>query len=221
LEYQNTLKDYSLSSEEDSIENRGRLNFTYDLNRYNSFSLKYQIWNRDYGQDSSDYTSNQLKLHYNREAAYLKYDIGAGYHERSFDDSDMDNLKDFTWNADLTYENRNKISISLSQNLNDDGTGNNYYTATRLDASINRLCLDKINITVSGSYQNSDYEDSEIPREDDTWDISGSVSYPINDRFTLDFKVGYETRDSDNAGYDYDNTYGSLIVKFDYDFLTR
>ena len=82
LQYQHTLHDYSRTTQEDSTENRGILNFICNLNRYNALDLKYQIWRRAYDMNSSDYTSNQVTLNYNREATYLKFNIGAGYHNR-------------------------------------------------------------------------------------------------------------------------------------------
>ncbi len=221
LRYQHTLQDYNRSTEEDSTENRGIINFIYDLNRYNAIDLEYQIWRQAYDQDSSDYTSNQVTLNYNREATYLTFNLGAGYHNRSFDESTLDDLDAFTWKMGLSFENRNRMAISLSQNFNDLGSGDSYYTATRLDVSFGRLCLEKLDCTLSGNYQKSDYEDSATGRVDDRWEILGNVDYLINERFTLSFKLGYETRDSNNVGYDYDNTYALLNLKFAYDFMTR
>ena len=121
----------------------------------------------------------------------------------------------------LSYENRNRMEISLSQNFNDYGAGDNYYKATRVDISLGRLCLEKLDFTLAAAYQQSDYEESATARADDTWQISGNLDYMINERFTLGCKLGYETRDSNNAGYDYDNTYALLNLKFAYDFMTR
>ena len=221
LQYQHTLHEYNRSSEEDSTENRGMINVIYNLNRYNSLDLEYQIWRRAYDMNSSDYTSNQVALNYNREATYLTLTLGVGYHERSFDGSTLDDQDTFTWEMGLSYENRNRIEISLSQNFNDYGAGDSYFKATRVDVSLGRLCLDKLDFTLSTSYQKSDYEESATNRADDTWQISGNMDYLINERFTLGFNLGYETRNSNNAGYDYDNTYALLNLKFAYDFMTR
>jgi hypothetical protein len=79
---------------------------------------------------------------------------------------------------------------------------------------LGHLFLDKIKGGLKGYYITSDYEN--ISRKDDTYGISGSIRYLINDRWDLLFTSGITDRDSDVAGYSYENVYLSLNLEFSY-----
>jgi hypothetical protein len=53
-------------------------------------------------------------------------------------------------------------------------------------------------------------------REDDIYGISGSIRYLINDRWNLLFTTGITDRDSNLAGYSYENVYLTLNLEFSY-----
>ena len=106
---------------------------------------------------------------------------------------------------------RTEICIS-QQNFNDSGSGDTYYTTTRLDARLSYLALEKINFTLGGSLQNADYETS--TREDDRWLVSLGADYLINDTFSVGFEGGKEERDSNAVGKDFENDYVMFNIKY-------
>ena len=84
-------------------------------------------------------------------------------------------------------------------------------------------------VGIEGYYQISDYETfsgttpagtTEL-REDKTYDISGSVGYMFTDWLTFSITAGFEDRDSNLAGYDYDNRYYMARLALVYDLGTR
>ena len=91
--------------------------------------------------------------------------------------------------------------MSLGSNLNDIGTGESYYTSTRFDAVVTYLFFERLNSTLKGWYQNSDYKTSD--REDDRFFFSGALDYLIKDYFTVGMEAGYEDRDSNVASYNF------------------
>lgn len=223
LKYQNEIDDYATATSEDSMENRGILDLIYTMNRYSSLDLEYQFWNRKYDQTTSDYTSNQIMLNYHREFMYFTLTLGAGFHQRAFDDASLDDIDAIGWKMEMEGQNppksdekdqeiKSHTKIALSQNLNDLGYGQNYYTATRLDFEFGHLFLEKLEMTLAGYYQKSDYEKHPDRREDDSWSISGRIDYHINDLLTVGLETGFATRDSNLTSYDFDNTY--ILFRF-------
>jgi hypothetical protein len=109
--------------------------------------------------------------------------------------------------------------LSLSSNLNDSGTEDTYYTYTRFDAVATYLFFERINGSLTGRYQHSDYETSH--REDDRIFFSGALDYLINDLFIVGLEAGLEDRDSNVDGEDFENAYVMFNIKLDYDFGSK
>jgi hypothetical protein len=231
LKYTNLLTDYSdddLNEGEDSVENRGGLTWSYNLTPKTSFNLDYQIWKRDYDKNTSDYTSNQLMLNVKRQVNYLTFGVGMGIHNRDFDKNVASgDIDDFVWKVSVLGQNppdarsipKHSIYLSIGSNLNDSGSGDTYYESMRLDARLTYLAMERLNCILSGYFQNSDYETSS--REDDRWLISLGADYLINPFFTVGLSGGYEERDSNFPGKDFDNQYLMLKAKFNYDFAMK
>lgn len=231
LGYTNKILDYNNDDEgEDSDENRGNLTFYYYFNERTFFDLDYQIWHRDYDADTSDYDSHQIMVNVSHQFNYLTLAAGIGYHTREFDNEAAVRGGDqdaFAWQISLTGRNpqekvkhpKSSVYLSLGSNLNDIGTGESYYTSTRFDAVVTYLFFERLNSTLKGWYQNSDYKTSD--REDDRFFFSGALDYLIHDYFTLGLEAGYEDRDSNVAGKDFNNSYVMLNVKFDYDLASK
>lgn len=227
--YTNKYMDYDKSDSEDSTENRGRFDLFYNLNKTSSFDLDYQVWSRDYDMATYDYTSNQIMLNMTRQYKYFSFTGGVGYHDRSFDNDAMDDIDAFAWKLTLDGQSagemdsneppRSRMNLSLSQNLNDLGSGNQYYTATRLDAKFSRLFMEKIDVSLKGYFQNSDYEESD--RDDDTWNMAAALQYMMKDWITLGCESGYEKRDSNYDEKDYDGAYVLVNAEFIYDLGSR
>ena len=237
LRYRNTVTDYDISTREDSTEHRGMFDLVYNFTRLTSLDLEYQHWKRDYDLTTSDYTSDQIKLILRKQFKYFSFEAGGGYHERSFDVKTLEEMEVFTYRIAVTGQNppapeprpRSHITFDAEQNLNVLGTGDIYFRAIRFSLDAGHVFQEKILVSVEGYYQISDYETTtgltpagttEL-RKDETYDISGSLGYMVTDWLTFSITTGYEERDSNLAGYDYDNRYYIGKLDFVYDLGTR
>lgn len=231
LKYTNLLTDYSddgVGQGEDSSENRGTSTLSYNLNEKTAFDLDYQYWERDYDKATSDYASHQVMANIYQQFNYFTFGAGAGYHSRDFDRTVAGgDIGQFVWKISVAGQNppdaqgipRSSMYLGLSSNLNDSGSGESYYTTTRLDAQFTYLIMEKINCTLAGWFQNADYETS--TREDDRWYLSGAADYLVNDFFTVGLVGGVEDRDSNETGKDFTNKFVMLNVKFNYDLGSK
>jgi hypothetical protein len=222
LRYRNTETDYDIGTREDSTENRGIFDLVYNLTRLTSLDLEYQNWKRDYDLTTSDYTSDQIKLIFRKQFKYFSFEVGGGSQNRDFDDPTMEDIDTFTYSIALAGQNppapelrpKSHITFAVEQNFNDSGTGDAYFKAHRFSLDAGHLFEEKLLAGIEGYYQISDYETA--LREDKTYDISGSLGYLFTDWLTLSITVGFEERNSNLAGYDYDNRY--YMVKLDFSY---
>jgi hypothetical protein len=224
LKYTNLYTDYTdddIGEGEDSVENRGTITWFYFFNPRTSFELDYQFWERDYDKGSVDYQSNQLLLGLQHQFNRLTLKGGAGFHKRDFDNPiPMDDIDQFVWKFSGTWDfSKTQFFLELSSNYNDAGAGDIYFTSTRLKGRITHQLFEKIKCFFYGYYQNADYETTTW--EDDRWLVSLGGEYLINDYFTLGLSGGYEERDSNETGRNFDNQYVMANVRFNYDFESR
>jgi hypothetical protein len=236
IRYRNTETDYDIGTMEDSTENRGMFDLVYNPTRLTSLDLEYQRWKRDYDLTTSDYTSDQIKLILRKQFKYFSFEMGGGSHNRDFDDPSLKDIDVFTYRIALIGQNppapepwRSHITYDAEQNFNVSGTGDTYFKATRFSLDAGHLFEEKILVGINCCYQISDYETflgltpagtTEL-REDKTFDISGSLGYLFTDWLTFSITAGYEERDSNLAGYDYDNRYYMLKIDLVYNLGTR
>ena len=61
----------------------------------------FQHWQKEYTQNTSDYSANQVKLIFRRQVRNFNLGAGGGYQNRSFDDPGLDDQSVFTYNLDL------------------------------------------------------------------------------------------------------------------------
>ena len=224
LKYTNLIMNYTddaVGQGESSTENRGGFSLYYYFTPRTSFDLNYQIWNRDYDKLTSDFDSQQVMVNVKHQLNYFTVSAGVGYHTRNFDKTvpsgDIDKA---VWKLSLMGQNppdatgtpRSSVYLALSSNLNDLGTGDEYFDSTRVDAKFTYLAMEKINFTLAGWYQNSDYETSS--RNDDRWLVSLGADYLINDSFSIGIEGGREERDSNWTGYDFNNNYIMFNLKY-------
>ena len=108
--------------------------------------------------------------------------------------------------------------------MNDSGEGDLYFKAHKFTLNAGHIFFEKLLLDLTATYQKSDYETfsgttpegtTEL-RDDDKYQIAGKIGYFITDRLTFSITAGYEDRDSNLAGYDYDNTY--VMVKLDFGY---
>ncbi len=219
LRYRYTTIDYLDPADiEDSWENRGILDFVYNLNRRNSLDLQYQYWSKKY-EVSSDYTSNQVKLLFRRQMRSFDLVVGGGYQNRKYKDGALGSTGAFTYNVLLDGEilerRRAFATFRAEQNLNDQAFNSDYFIATRFALSGGYEFTSKLSADALASYQISDYQLS--PRKDNTYTISGSLNYRFARWVALNLAAGYESRDSNIPGLNYDNTFVIARLNFAYE----
>lgn len=229
LKYTNFVTDYSDDNQdegEDSTENRGGLSLFYYFNERTSFDLTYQLWERDYDSTSSDYTSNQVMVNFKRQFNYLTFFGGVGFHHREYDKNSISDNNKFTWEVGVSGKNsgtaetpKTAINVKLSQQLNNNGSGDSYYDNMRLAVSFSHLFAEKIDFLLNGYIQKTDYETSD--REDDRWSISSGIDYLFGHYFRIGIKGGYENRDSNITGKDFSNKYILVHLKTNYNFGSK
>jgi hypothetical protein len=206
--YQNWITDYRDNDEEDSTGHQGIFDLIYHLNRSASVGLEYHYWDMDYDGDTSDYTSNQLSFVARKEWMHTALEAGAGYQDREFDDSEIDDIDTVAYRFRLegnSTSGKTRFSLTADQNFNNlNQSGEGYYKANRFSATTHYDLTERITAGVSGFYQNSDYKESR--REDDTYNITGDISYLVKEWLVFNVAAGYETRDSDISSEEYDNT---------------
>jgi polysaccharide biosynthesis protein VpsM len=230
LRYRRTDLDYNPEYREDSHENREIFNLIYNLTSKNSLDFEYQYWQKEYTRNTSDYTSNQAKLIFKRKFRVFNLEAGAGYQNRNFDDPGLDDQSTFTYNLNfgggwLIANRRTSASFNVEQNLNDQSTGNNYFIATRFVLNVMHEFTRKLSGEADAYYQISDYQDTyglnpegaREKRKDNTYDIFGKINYKFARWLIFSVTGGYEKRDSNLAGFSYNNTYFITSLGFVYD----
>jgi len=229
LRYRRQDIDYDDSSISDSVEHRGVFDLIYNPSRVTTLDLDYQHWRQNYDQGVSDYTSNQLRLIFQKRYKYFSFDAGGGYHKRHFEDPGLEEGDIFYYKVAIGGQNppsfgigpriyesdsleiKSHIYFDAERNFNNLG---GFRTENRFTLSLGHLFLEKIKGELKGYYITSDYEN--ISRKDDTYGISGSIRYLINDRWNLLFITGITDRDSNVVGNSYENVYLTLNLEFSY-----
>lgn len=237
LSYENTIVDYRRRTDQDSIAHRGIWEGYYDISPRTSVGLKYQYWQRDYEVDASDYTSNQGEVVFNRRGRYLELETGAGYQHRDFDADGRSNENLFNYRVALTGRTddtplgypRSFLTAAFSRNFNDSGLRDDFFEAMRLDLTAGRVFRDRLLLELGGFYLNADYpqqvedlaDGRRIRREDDRYGVEAGLTYWFREWLHLKLSAGYEERDSNLPGFDFDNTFVQLGLNFDYDLGSR
>ncbi|MGB5620849.1 MAG: outer membrane beta-barrel protein, partial [Desulfobacterales bacterium] len=216
--YRNTQINYVDTDIGDSDENRGIFDLIYNLNRRNSIDLQYQYWQKNYDV-GTDYTSNQVKLIFRRQMRAFDIIVGAGYQNRNFEDSNLDDIGKPTFNltidGEIIEKRRAYATFSAEQNLNDQSFSADYFLATRFGLSGGYEFTSKLSAGALGAYQISDYQLTS--RKDKTFTVSGNVNYRLARWMALNVAVGYESRDSNIDGLNYDNTFVIANLNFFYE----
>ncbi|MBI9085353.1 MAG: outer membrane beta-barrel protein [Desulfobacterales bacterium] len=217
LSFRGSDKDYDETLKEGESESRGTLELGYELTASTALKLAYATWNTDYQKTTSDYTSHQGMLTLNYKYSLISMELGAGYHDRDFDDGAVKDADMVIYKAAISAKNTRGTGVSLSSewNFNDSGVGNQYYKAHKVTLRGDHVLMEKIPLAIGANYQKSDYEDvrglntagATVDRVDDTWGYFASIGYKMTDWMTFTVKAGKDERDSNTVGNGYDNQY--------------
>lgn len=234
--YRYTILDYYSSRNEDSKEDRGIVDIIYNFNSKTCLDLEYQYWTRTYDLATSDYDSSQAMVVFRQQLNYLQYEIGVGYHDRRFDEKGKDDMHTFSYRAALKFQNPPKglgepksyLTLSAEQNFNNVGMDADYFTGHYFSMGLGHVFMKKIGMSVDFSYLESNYEKykgfthkGEIKtRDDNTYKVTGKINYTfLRGIIKPYFTAGYEERDSNLAGFEYENTFFMFGLDLSYDLL--
>lgn len=239
VRYRNTITDYTESYMEDSTENRGLVDFIYNISDTSSLDLDYQIWTRDYSKNTSEYLSNQVMLAFRKQFQIVAFEVAAGYQHRSFDDKALKSMSIVPWRVGVELatdptpispllpveKKKSYVSLMIAQDLNDQGLGELYFKADRITLDAGHIFFERISVHFNGYYQRSKYEfwegttssGSTALRDDDTYKINCSIGYMFLRWFTLSLKPGYERRNSNIVGRSYEDKTIMAQLEFQYD----
>ena len=213
--------DGALNTRANSVENRGIMTLTYNMNSTNHLDLDTEIWRREYpGSTSSAYDSYQTELIYRRElCSWLESKVAAGYQVRTFDVSSVPGISTPVYSVGLTGStDRTKLDVSFEHNTVDFTLPDLYFTAYRVNAFVQRLFFeDIIRAFAGGYYQLSDYVSSSLRTNE--WSLRGGIGYTFwKKRMELSVEYNYSERDSNLPGFGYkDNViYLRLTSKWDF-----
>lgn len=238
--------NYTESNFEDSTENKFFVDLLYNPQRTLTFGVDYQYWIIDYADNPlnpSNTRTHQLWLMGQKRYKYFSFDGAAGYSNRSFRDSAKESEGAFVYRASITAETppppdvkrplgqapeRSKSHIYAAAERNQNSLGESFI-ANRFTLSAGHVWLGKILAVVRGYYQIADYDfasgltpDGNIAvRDDDFYNISGRIGYLITKAMEISITVGKERRNSNLAGFDYDDNFAYLRFSFGFDLRSR
>jgi hypothetical protein len=238
--------NYMESDYQDSTENKFFVDLIYNPQRTLTVGLDYQYWMIDYSDDPLnpyDTRTQQLWVMGQKRFKYFSFDGAFGYSDRSFQDSAEQSEGAFVYKASITAETppppdikrplgqapeRSKSHIYGAAERNYNSLGDSFI-ADRFTLSAGHVWLGKILTVVRGFYQIADYEyasgltpggDIAI-RDDDFYNVSGRIGYLITKAMEISITFGKENRNSNLAGFDYDDKFAYLRFSFGFDMKSR
>jgi hypothetical protein len=235
--YRNTIIEYKEGPPvNDSVEHRGLFDLRYYFSPTASIAADYNIWQQNYDVSDGDYTSNMIGAILRKEAKFWYVEAGAGYEFRSFDAEDRDNQSAPTFRIAFNTQTsgldegipKTYAKLALDKRFSDAGNRGDFSDNLQISFEVGHLFIEKIRTSATGYYRRSEYEDflsidSTLgeDREDDRYGISGTVDYYFTDWLLARATLGYESNDSNLAGYDYNNTFVYLSLDAAYDIGKR
>lgn len=136
----------------------------------------------------------------------LQGNIKLGLQRKNFDANDKSDYSSFSWDADLTYMVRSYSALTLATNRrasDPDGSGNAIDASTY---SLNWRHQWSERVSSSLGYRLLDEQYDGSSRADDTSNLDVSLNYDVLRWLSVKAGFGLETKDSNVANADYDQT---------------
>lgn len=233
LTYRNTGTEYDRYTAQDFRENSGTADIFFELSPTAVLDLEYRHWETDYKRINSDYDSDRIVLMYRRKSENLSLEGGIGYHQRRFEQNNLENMDMFYYRFAIGYETLsskgellNRFTFSADRGMNDYSVaGDHYMREYRYMLTAKRIFFEKIAVELRVYYAADKYERWKGPtpggsiemRDDDVYNIGAELDYDIRDNLTIRIFGGHDRRDSNLAGLSYDNSYAFLSISYTYD----
>ncbi len=243
LRYRRTDIWYEEQNPNDSVEHRIMGNVIYDPTRTTTLDLELQHWWMNYDNIDRDYTSNQIKLIFQKRYKYYAFDAGIGYHRRDYDNPAIEDGDIIAYKISILGQNppppegrrhlgerfvraRTHGYLAFERDFNNYGDD---YTAYRLTGDVGHVFYGKLQARIKGYYQWSTYStqrglthtgNMEI-RNDKTLYAAGSLAYLFSERMDVTFTGGLKDRNSNIVGGSYTNRFLMLMFNFNFDFKSR
>lgn len=234
LSYVQGVYRYDRHDVADADQDKGIFDLFYSFSERSDLNLKYETWKKDYDEPSSDFTSNKMSLSYRKQFYYLSVDVGGGYHIRDFDEDDLDTIETASCYVHLTMMNppyaverpKTRVDLTLERDITEHANyADDYYISSRGILKALYSLTETLVCKFNGSYQLNEYEKWEgIPggsirdREDEIYSLSLGLNYYFTDFTKFSATGGYEERDSNLFGYDFENLYVLGEFSYKYDF---
>ncbi|MCI5116855.1 MAG: hypothetical protein D3913_02615 [Candidatus Electrothrix sp. LOE1_4_5] len=217
LDYENIITRYDEDASEDTTLHKGSLELLYKMNRTFEFGPRLEVEAMDYDKDSADYQGTDVSAVLVRKGKFLSLRGGIGYHKRTFDDAEDSELDDVSWNLALESQatgfKKTSFKLALTKDMNDSTSyGPGYYSVLQVNGSLERKVGPRLTLGCSASYEKNEYELTD--QENDIWQVSATVKYPLTDWLKLELGIGHQTQDSTEDNEDYQNTSGLLKLTF-------
>ena len=209
LDYSNFLVDYDEAEnrEFNRTDNTGTGYIFFQVRPKASIFIGYEMTEVDYDKDeNSDSTEDRFYGGFQWDITDKSQSrIKAGYGVTDFDDSTIDDAKDYIYEIQVDHHFTPKTSVSLSayrKQEEADYSAYDYILSHRAAATYRQRVTRKISLGLRASYANESYESESgliggsQEREDDVYDVAPSIRYHFRDWFSMSLEYMYEKRDS-------------------------
>jgi hypothetical protein len=236
--------DYADTEIGDSSEHRGVLDLVYNPTRTITFDLEYQRWKLYHDDTTPDYTSDMIKLILQKRWKYFFVEGAGGYHYRSFKGPNLPARDAVILKIAIGGQNppatglgrrvyeedslkiKSHVYFDYERNFSD---LDEFRTDDRFTLSVGHLFWKKIKVGLKGFYTMSDYDNFSGPtpagnielRKDDIYGVSASVHYLFKDYLDLSLEAGITDRNSNLAGYSYEDQFVLFNLEFSYPIGSR
>ncbi|WP_372742904.1 outer membrane beta-barrel protein [Neptunomonas sp.] len=131
--------------------------------------------------------------------------VKAGYAQKDFSAADRDDEGAFTWEAEVSWAPRTYSTFVLrsGQELEESNGADNYIDTSTTSLTWDHAWDDRLKTALAYGFTSEEYDLTS--RKDDTNSFSAGVSYDLRRWLTVGMDITHAERDSNQAGFDYDN----------------